>query len=135
MQIGRPDQNHRAGEWAVFVVDDDVAVLNSLKFALEIEGFPVHIFAAPEDILATGEELCRGCLVIDYNLPTMNGLVLLDRLRERGISIPAILITSNAGPTLRRQAASAGVSIVEKPLLGGALTDAIWEVAMGAEGH
>ena len=84
MQNGRPDQNHR-GEWAVFVVDDDLAVLNSLKFALEIDGFLVRIFAAPEEILTTGEKLRDGCLVIDYNLPTMNGLVLLDRLRERGI--------------------------------------------------
>jgi FixJ family two-component response regulator len=133
MQNGRADQNQRGGEWAVFVVDDDLAVLNSLKFALEIEGFPVRIFAAPEDILATGEKLRRGCLVIDYNLPTMNGLALLDRLRDRGISIPAILITSDAGPTLRRQAASAGVAIVEKPLLGGALTDAIGKIARSSE--
>ena len=134
MQNGRPDQNHR-GEWAVFVVDDDLAVLNSLKFALEIDGFLVRIFAAPEEILTTGEKLRDGCLVIDYNLPTMNGLVLLDRLRERGISIPAILITSNAGAALRRQAASAGVSIVEKPLLGGALTEAIREVARNSQGR
>ena len=133
--MARPDQNHRAGDWAVFIVDDDLAVLNSLKFALEIEGFPVRIFGAAEEILTIGEKLRRGCLVIDYNLPTMNGLVLLDRLRERGISIPAILITSNASPTLKREAASAGVSIVEKPLLGGALTDAIREMAASAPGN
>ena len=45
MQAARTDQNDRAGDRAVFVVDDDPAVLNSLKFALEIEGFPVHLFA------------------------------------------------------------------------------------------
>jgi two-component system, LuxR family, response regulator FixJ len=56
----------------------------------------------------------------------MNGLALVGKLRERGISMPAILITTHPSPALRQRAAAAGISIVEKPLLGNALLDNVY---------
>ena len=63
--------------------------------------------------------------MIDYNLTDGNGLQLLAALRQRGVTMPAILITSNPGPHLRVRAAAASVPIVEKPLIGNTLVDAI----------
>ncbi len=50
---------------------------------------------------------------------------MLAELRQRGVATPAILITTNPGPHLRVRAAAASVAIVEKPLIGNTLADAI----------
>ncbi len=42
-----------------------------------------------------------GCLVIDYNLPSVNGLDLLEQLRERDVKLPAILITNHPTTAIR----------------------------------
>jgi two-component system response regulator FixJ len=109
----------------IVVIDDDVAVRNSLKFSLEVEGFEVHAYAEAGTLLDEAELPRRGCLIIDYNLPGMNGLAALDTLRRRGVAMPAILITSHPSLAVRARAAAAGVAIVEKPLLGSALLDAV----------
>ena len=108
----------------VYVIDDNPAVLASLEFALELEGFVVRTST-------TGKELADGpwpdwaCLVVDFNLSSGNGLDLIADLRRRGIAWPAILMTTAPSPVLRRRAADADVRIVEKPLLGNALVDTI----------
>jgi two-component system response regulator FixJ len=114
-----------AVERPVFVIDDDPAILASLKFSLEIEGYVVRTYASAKGLLSDAAGRNWGCLVLDYNLADGNGLQLLDELRRRGVTMPAILITTNPGPHLRVRAAAASVSIVEKPLIGNTLADAI----------
>jgi len=109
----------------MLVVDDDAAVRNSLKFILEVEGFQVRAFASGEDLLNEESLPDPGCLVVDYHMPGMNGLELVAQLRERRVLVPAILITPAPSENLRNRAAAAGVSIVEKPLLGSHLLDSI----------
>ncbi|MFG1399130.1 response regulator transcription factor [Roseixanthobacter pseudopolyaromaticivorans] len=116
----------------VLLVDDDPAIRSSLKFALELEGFDVRTFAGPEEILAA-DLPSRGCIVVDYYLPGQDGLELLGKLKARHVSLPAILITTNPADNVRRRASSAGVAIIEKPLLSNALSDAVREsLARGA---
>jgi FixJ family two-component response regulator len=115
----------RASNGVVAVIDDDAAVRNSLKFSLEIDGFAVHDYAAANEFLNGSAQSNAGCLIVDYHLPDMDGLEMIVRLRRRQVAVPAILITSNPSPALRRRAAEAGVPIVEKPLLGNALLDGI----------
>ena len=123
----------RQGELAVtglvvIVVDDDVAVRNSLKFSLEIEGFAVRAYSGGIELLNDTELLREACLVIDQNMPGMNGLDLVAQLRARDVAVPAILITGSPTAALSARAAKAGVAIVEKPLLGTALLDRIREL-------
>jgi FixJ family two-component response regulator len=66
-----------------------------------------------------------GCLVVDQNMPGMTGLDLVARLRERAITVPTILMVCEATPTLKERAIRAGISLVEKPLLGNVLLDRI----------
>ena len=104
----------------VVVVDDDPDVLRSLQFAFEVDGFQVRAFENAEALLEQAHSTDEGCLVLDYKLDGMDGLTLLELLREQGRGLPAVLITTaNAGVSLR--AARAGVVIVEKPLMGNGL--------------
>jgi FixJ family two-component response regulator len=112
-------------ERVVLIVDDDPAVRASLRFALEIEGFAVQVFATSDELLARPTLPAGACLVVDYLLPIMNGLELVAALRGRGVDSPAILITSDPPARLRREAAAAGLTLVEKPLLGNGLAEAI----------
>jgi two-component system, LuxR family, response regulator FixJ len=109
----------------VLVIDDDPAVRNSLKFALEIEGFSVRVYSTGEAVLDENDIPASGCLVADYNLPGMNGLDLLQALRHRNVKWPAILITSHPTAMIRIRAAAAGVHLIEKPLLNDTLFHSI----------
>jgi two-component system, LuxR family, response regulator FixJ len=112
----------------VIVVDDDAAVLGSLKFALEIEGFAVRAYAKGDDLLTDASLGECACFIIDQKLPGLTGLEVVAALRQRCVAAPAILITSHPTIMLRERAAKAGVAIVEKPLLGNALLDRVRDV-------
>lgn len=116
---------------AILLVEDDPAVVNALTFSLELEGFDVCAYADGETLLAATPLPPRACLVLDYNLPGIDGLDLLGRLRAADVTLPAILITTNPRKALRAQAAEAGVQIIEKPLLTDALRDSV-RSALGA---
>ncbi|MGO4386951.1 response regulator transcription factor [Microvirga sp. 2YAF29] len=110
----------------VIVVDDDAAVRQSLKFALELEGLDVRLYEGADEILAESELPESGCLVVDYYMPRMNGVELIDRLRRRLVKLPAILITARATDDMRRRAARSGFrQVIEKPLEDGTLVDSI----------
>ena len=110
----------------VLIVDDDAAVRSALKFALEVEGFSVRLYPGPEALLADTELPCCGCMVVDYRMPVMDGLALIEALRARHVTMPAILITGRASHELRSFAARSGVnSVLEKPLSDGALVESI----------
>jgi two-component system response regulator FixJ len=110
----------------VLVVDDDAAVRAALKFALEVEGFNVRLYDGPEAVLADPGLPQRGCLVVDYRMPGIDGIELVDRLRARHVTLPAILISARVSNQLRRQAERAGLShVLEKPLSDAALVESI----------
>lgn len=117
--------SNREAQPAVVVLDDDAALLSSLEFALEMEGYSIKAYHSTEDLLAEVDPPNTGCLILDYNLPGTNGLDVLQTLRAMGVAAPAIIITTEPGATLRRRSEAQGVAIVEKPLLGNALLDAI----------
>jgi FixJ family two-component response regulator len=85
----------------------------------------VQVYATGSALLGDEEIPKSGCLVADYNLPGVNGLDLLELLRERGVRLPAILITSHPAAVIRSRAASVGVSLIEKPLLNDTLFQCI----------
>jgi FixJ family two-component response regulator len=118
----------------VIVVDDDLAVRNSLKFSLEIEGFRVQIYDGAGELLNAPAPRACACFVVDQNMPGMTGLDLIARLRERHGWTPAILITTHPQPALKERAERANIRIVEKPLLGNALVDCIRAACTSANG-
>jgi two-component system, LuxR family, response regulator FixJ len=111
----------------ILIVDDDEAVRESLRSLMKSEGFAVRAFSNGHDLLNEASLPAIGCLVVDYHMPAMNGLELVSALRGRGVSIPAILITSNPTKYVRDRAAAIAVLVVEKPRLGSYLLDCVRE--------
>ena len=94
----------------------------------------------PEASLATASRVILGlyqgynanaCLLVDERLPGITGLDALNQLRNRDVKLPAILMTSHPSASVRATAKAAGVPILEKPLLGDALTVAIRNALFG----
>lgn len=97
---------------------DDVPVLSSLQFSLATEGLTT-IAGGP----AKGNSAAR-ILVIDQNY-RRDGLGFLAGLRETGCATMAIVLVTNPAAQFRTRAASLGADVIEKPLLGDELSNAI----------
>src|SRR5260221_11837768 len=77
----------------VFLVDDDAAVLKSLRWLLESAELAVDDYCSAEDLLTVYDPELPGCLIIDFRMPGMNGLELQAALLERGCRHPIIFVT------------------------------------------
>ena len=102
----------------VYVVDDDDAVLVSLRFLLETDGFAVRTFRNATALLHAASMPGADCYVIDYKMPEINGIELAGRLRQSDAETPVILITGYPDGNISARAAAAGVKdVILKPLL------------------
>jgi len=100
----------------VHLIDDDEPVRTSLGFVLEMADLPARTYASAQEFLAVAEDLKEGCIVTDVRMPEMSGLELIRRLRERGVTLPVIVITGHGDVPLAVEAMRAGVAdFIEKP--------------------
>jgi FixJ family two-component response regulator len=117
----------RAGEAAtVVVVDDDPSVLRALSRLIEAAGFRVLTFDRPSALLASAIPKVNACLVVDINLPEMNGSELCSALAASGRGLPTILITGRDDSAIQRLIEEAHpVAALFKPVDEQALFEAI----------
>jgi len=100
----------------VHLIDDDEPVRASLGFILEMADLPARTYASAQEFLAVADSLQAGCIVTDVRMPEMNGLELVRRLKERGVTLPVIVITGHGDVPLAVEAMRAGVvDFIEKP--------------------
>src|SRR6201996_1371931 len=84
---------------------------------LEAEGRIVEDYPTSEAFLKASRPERTACLVVDAYLPGMNGVDLLSRLRDRGHTVPAIMITGGGDVPMAVQAMKAGAAdFIEKPI-------------------
>ena len=81
--------------WIV-VVDDDPAVLRALSRLLRSRAFRVKTYGSGHEFIATLPDDLPICLIVDLQMPEMNGLELQQHLIRNGIAIPTILITAHS---------------------------------------
>lgn len=112
--------------YAIFVVDDDPAVTKALSRLLSVNGWRVETFASAEAFLAERERDAAGCLVLDVNLPGLDGLALQQRLRETGEDLPIVFLTGHGDIPMSVRAMKAGAAdFLTKPVGGEALDAAL----------
>ncbi|WP_170149656.1 response regulator [Rhodoplanes roseus] len=115
----------------IVVVNDDPALRHALRFALGVEGFAVRTFARGEEALHAPDLPDLACVVAEATLADMSGLDLVGRLRRGRARLPAVLITSNPSLRLRRDAADAGVPLIEQPLRGDSVVNGVLALLTG----
>ena len=100
----------------VFVVDDDQAIRNSLKWLIESVGLTVRTYASADDFIKDYYPGRAGCLLLDVRMPGMSGLELQEQFLEQQIKIPIIIITGHGDVPMAVRAMKAGaVDFIEKP--------------------
>ena len=80
----------------VFVVDDDPVQLLILEATLRTAGHMVEVFDRPEALLDRLSPDDRGCVVMDLQMPGLNGLALQQALAGRGADLPVLFVSGSA---------------------------------------
>jgi two-component system response regulator FixJ len=100
----------------IHLVDDDDAIRRSAGFMLKTAGFRVKTYESGDALLKEASQLEPGCILLDIRMPGMDGLEVQQALRDRGISLPVIIMTGHGDVTLAVQAMKAGaIDFIEKP--------------------
>ncbi|MBK8814576.1 MAG: response regulator transcription factor [Methylococcaceae bacterium] len=101
----------------VFIVDDDDAVRDGLSMVIETVGLACQTFDSAESFLETYKPGTPGCLVLDMNMPGMNGDELQSELISRNIRLPIIFLTAFGDiPTSVRTIKAGAVDFLTKPV-------------------
>ena len=108
----------------IAIVDDDPAVLKALSRLLRSRSFLARTFGSGREFLEALQTDVPECLIVDLQMPDMNGLELQQHLVSNGINIPAILITAH-GDAVSHPHGGGFVARLRKPLQEDILFDAI----------
>lgn len=103
-------------EAVVHVVDDDLAVRQSLSFLLASDGLPVRLHESATAFLDSVKDAPGGCIITDVRMPGIDGIEFMRRLKSRGFTLPVIVMTGHADVPLAVEAMKEGaIDFIEKP--------------------
>lgn len=115
----------------VYIVDDDAAVLDSLSMLLEASGYAVATYSCGKEFLKACTPETFGCLILDVDMPNMDGPALQQELNRRGLNLPIIFLTGHGTIPLTVRTIKAGaLDFLTKPVSGAVLLERVGE-AMG----
>ena len=110
----------------IHLVDDDEAIRRSAGFMLKTSGFHVRTYESGVELLKTASNLEPGCILLDIRMPGMDGIEVQSALKEKGVSLPVVIMTGHGDVGLAVQAMKAGaVDFIEKPFEKAVLMSAI----------
>ncbi len=119
----------------VWIVDDDETVRDSLSALLEAAGYASQTCGSAREFLDRHSLDHRGCLLLDVQMPDMNGLELQETLGDRGSDLPVIIVTGFGDVQMAVRAMRAGaVDFVEKPYTESTILNAV-KSAMASQGE
>jgi FixJ family two-component response regulator len=110
----------------IYIVDDDIAMRDSLALLLGLKGFRTQIFASAENLLTAYRPDWFGCMLLDVRMPGMDGLQLHAELRRRECTVPVVIMTGYGDVATARGALKAGAEdFLEKPVDDSVLIDVL----------
>lgn len=110
----------------IYIVDDDELVRKTLKAILLCSGYCVHTYRSAKVLLQEVQGVHDGCLIIDLNMPDVDGLQLQLQLLQRNIHLPIIFISGAGDINSVVQGMSKGAfSFLQKPISNSALLNTV----------
>jgi two-component system, LuxR family, response regulator FixJ len=110
----------------VYVVDDDVSVLASVKAILAANGYEATCFSNVKEFLADFSPYDIGCVVTDLQMPGQDGLALQKRLTDLGSTLAIVFATGFATvPTTVQVMEQGAITLLEKPYDSVSLLNAV----------
>ncbi len=110
----------------VCIVDDDASIRKSVEGLLRVEGIWVETFCSAREFLARAGVEPPGCLVLDVELPGLNGLELQRELFRKEENIPIVFLTGHGDIPMSVRAIKAGAfEFLTKPVEPADLLDAV----------
>jgi FixJ family two-component response regulator len=108
------------------VIDDDESVRDALGSLLRSAGYKCEVFPSAEAFLESGRIAVTECVVLDIQMPGLNGFELHLKLRQMRCSLPVIFVTGQGDEELRARALKNGaIALLRKPFSDEALLGAI----------
>lgn len=118
----------------IYIIDDDPAVLDSLRLLFSTVGYDVEIFGSAHDFLNEVTPETQGCVVLDLQMAEMSGFETMKELDKRGVALPIVIITANGEISQAIEAMRAGaVDFLEKPFDDDALLNCVHRIVSGAD--
>ncbi|MBV8141094.1 MAG: response regulator [Verrucomicrobia bacterium] len=113
----------------ILIVDDETNVRLNYRITLETEGYEIFEATSGEKALEALSERSFHLAILDMRLPAMDGLQLLGKMREVGITIPAMIVTAYSDVPHAVQAMKLGaIDFLQKPLKPGDLRRIVAEI-------
>ncbi|TFH28237.1 MAG: sigma-54-dependent Fis family transcriptional regulator [Myxococcales bacterium] len=101
----------------ILVVDDERNILTSVSRALSLEGYEVEVAGSAEVALDKLDRQTFEAILLDVQLPGIDGLTMLDELRKREIATPVIMMSGHATIEVAMEATRRGADdFIEKPI-------------------
>lgn len=105
-------------EALISIVDDNAAILAATKALIRSMGFQAAVFSSAHQFLSNQNAIeSSGCLIVDFQMPQMTGIELVEKLKRLNKSIPTILMTAYSTPPMLVRARDLGIiCCLNKPL-------------------
>jgi len=100
----------------ISIVDDDIAIGESIAELLLTVGLRTHVFTSAHDFLASDHVETTSCLIADIKMPGIGGIELQRLLSAKGVHVPVIFISAFQDASIRSAAAKVGaIGFLNKP--------------------
>lgn len=115
----------------IMVVDDSPSFRQLVVFTLETYGYQVVVAEDGEDGLKVAKKQTVDLVLMDHNMPNMDGLTLVKHLRETAsyAAVPILMLTSESSKEMKVEAKAAGANgLLVKPFDPKKLLDVVQKV-------
>src|SRR5471030_2855691 len=103
-------------KFRILVIDDEAAIRDSLRMTLEYEGYEFMAAATGQEGLALAERDAPDLVMLDVKMPGMDGIEVLERLRNMNETLPVIVISGHGTISTAVEATKKGAfDFIEKP--------------------
>ncbi len=110
----------------IYVVDDDISVRRAISLLLGSHGFTVETFSCAQEFLAAKHTKSPSCIILDIQLPGIDGLALQQEMAKRQLVIPIVFITGHGDIPMSVKGMKAGaVDFLPKPFTEKTLLNAV----------